>query len=610
MFIWTDKELNSEQSDSINDDNNILLIACPGSGKTRTLTYKIAFELSKLNSEKKYIIAITYTNRAADEIRERVELLGVDSKQLWVGTIHSFCLEWILRPYSLYLRKFKNGFRVINSYDSETIISKLCNEYNDNNNLSGGNRVRYWDCSFIATSKPSYKLTSSNNLKRNHIKAILNKYFKVLTANRQIDFEQILYYSLKLLKSNPIITTILSKIFPYVLIDEYQDTKEIQYHIICSILNASRQKTKLFIVGDPNQSIYQTLGSYPIEKSDLEKLCGLNIKELRLTKNYRSSKKIIEYFNYFKTIDNKITANGKNADYESIISLNKTVIKDDLLDEICRIININIEELRIPQSEICILAPQWVHIASATRKLMVKMPDYSFDGPGMAPFSRDIENFWFRLSRIVLTEPSPNLFISRLRWSSDIIKELNNAGVDISQINNRRLLKLCNSININESDGLKYLEMFFCQICERLGIIIPDFPTLREHYDSFFESSNNRIERLFNEGIDYIGNIETFKKVFQQRKGITVSTYHGVKGTEFDTVIAFALLQDYIPHFSDPNGVGNSRKLLYVIASRARKNLFLIAETKRYKNFGSPPPEYVMTQHLKEYDYEYDDQFT
>ncbi len=126
MCVWNDKDLNAEQLDAITDDNNILLVACPGSGKTRTLTYKIAFELSKLTDTKKYIIAITYTNRAADEIKERIELLGVNTKQLWIGTIHAFCLEWIIRPYSLYIHQLKKGFRVTNSYDSEEIISELC----------------------------------------------------------------------------------------------------------------------------------------------------------------------------------------------------------------------------------------------------------------------------------------------------------------------------------------------------------------------------------------------------------------------------------------------------------------------------------------------------
>ncbi len=607
MFIWTDNELNTEQSDAIIEDDNILLIACPGSGKTRTLTYKIAFELSQLTNKKSFIIAITYTNRAADEIQERVQLLGVNTKQLWIGTIHSFCLEWVLRPYSLYLPQLKKGFRVINSFESETIITELCISFNDNNNLSGRDRINYWDCNYFATPKPSYKLASRNYSKRGSIKAILGDYFNNLRGNNQIDFEQILYYSLKLLNKYSTISSILSKVFSYILVDEYQDTKEIQYHIISSILKASGQHTNLFIVGDPNQSIYQGLGGYPIEKYDLQKLCGLNIKGLELTKNYRSSKKMIKYFDHFKTFDNSIVANGEDAEYESIISLNDRVTKNDLIDEIAKIVEYNIEDLSISQNEICIVAPQWVHLASATRKLMLKLPDYSFDGPGMAPFSRDIENFWFRLSRIILTEPSPHLYIRRLRWSADIIKELHDAGVDTAQINKRRLLKLCNSINIRETDGVKYLEMFFKKLCNQLKINISDFASLKEHYKSFFESSNKRIERLLKEGIDYISNIDTFKKVFQQRKGITVSTYHGVKGTEYDTVIAFALLQDYIPHFSDPKGIENSRKLLYVIASRARKNLYLISERERFKNFGSPPPEYAMTQHLRDYIYKYDE---
>lgn len=109
MFVWSEKEINKEQSDAIVEEENVLLIACPGSGKTRTLTYKVAYELSKLTSEKKHIIAITYTNRAADEIKERIDLLGVETKQLWIGTIHSFCLEWILRPYSCYNSRLKKG---------------------------------------------------------------------------------------------------------------------------------------------------------------------------------------------------------------------------------------------------------------------------------------------------------------------------------------------------------------------------------------------------------------------------------------------------------------------------------------------------------------------
>ena len=94
MFVWKNGDLNPEQENAIFYEDSVLLVACPGSGKTRTLTYKIAYELSKLNSNKQYIIAITYTNRAADEIKERIELLGINNYGL-VLFIH-----FVLNGYS------------------------------------------------------------------------------------------------------------------------------------------------------------------------------------------------------------------------------------------------------------------------------------------------------------------------------------------------------------------------------------------------------------------------------------------------------------------------------------------------------------------------------
>lgn len=278
----------------------------------------------------------------------------------------------------------------------------------------------------------------------------------------------------------------MCKIFPFILIDEYQDTKEIQYHIISKILSANKGKSKTLIVGDPNQSIYESLGGFPISKVDLEKLLGFNLLELSLTKNYRSSEKIISYFEHYKTFPNSIEAYGKNKCYDSLITYNNIVSLDNLIEEIVNLILFNVNKQGISPNEICIVAPQWVHIASITRKLMISLPDYSFDGPGMAPFSRDIENFWFKVSRIALTEPSPYMYIRRLRWSKEILKDLDLAGVDISEITEKQFLRICNSILVDENDGLKYLELFFNTLCELLSIKIDGYPMLSEHYVSFF----------------------------------------------------------------------------------------------------------------------------
>lgn len=598
MFLLEDCNLNNEQREAIVNEDSILLIACPGSGKTRTLSYKIAYELSRLNSIKEFIIALTYTNIAADEIKERVELLGVDTKQLWIGTIHSFCMEWILKPYFQYSERLKYGFKICNSYDSEEILKTLCQKYKNP-------KVSIYDFQYYATINGNFEFTSNNNDKNDHIKSILEEYFSILEENNLLDFEQILFYSSDIISSKPLICKILCKLFPYILIDEYQDTKEIQYQIISNILKTNNGSSKVLIVGDPNQSIYQSLGGHPKTKLELEKLFGFKLTQLSLDKNYRSSATIIKYFEYFRTFDTPILAEGLNKAYNSSITFNKSVSIDDLISEVAKLILYNVHEAHISPKDICIAAPQWVHIASITRRLMVELPDFSFNGPGMAPFSRDIDNIWFKVSRVVLTEPSPQMYIRRLRWSSEILNEFEGAGIDVSDISNKTFLRICNSIIIDETDGIIYLQLFFDKVCQKMSINRDYYPLLTEHYKSFFESSEKRIQRLIDEGNPYIGEIENFRKVFKQRDGITVSTIHGVKGEEYDTVIGFALLDDYVPHFNDDNGFENSKKLLYVLASRARKNLHIISEKNRGVHEFYAPEGKLPTPHLLEYKYNY-----
>lgn len=589
MFVWRKNDLNPEQENAISNEGSVLLIACPGSGKTRTLTYKIALELSKLQSKKQYIIAITYTNRAADEIKERIELLGIDTKQLWIGTIHSFCVEWILKPYHMYIEELKYGYTIINAHDTESYLSSLCNLY-----TSAKPKITYWDCLCYYFTSEGLIINCTKPQKKDIVESIIHDYFQNLKDNREIDFELILYYSYLLLKENQSICKILSNIFAYILVDEYQDTKELQYMISGAILKA-RNNSKAFIVGDPNQSIFGNLGGFPMNKVELEKVSGIHYNELSLTKNYRSSSLLVSYFDYFKTYDNMIEAVGKTKDDQSIIYYNQNISIESLVDEIIRIIKYNIEVCGIFPSEICILAPQWIHLSALTRTLMVRLPEYSFDGPGMAPFARDIDNFWYKLSRIVLTDASPSLYIRRLRWANELINVLSSIGIE-TNISAKTLLYICNRISVDEEDGLEYLKQFFQNFLGELNIDIHQYKYLEMHYNAFFESSNKRIERLKKEGIESISHINSFKKVFRQKDGITISTNHGIKGAEFDTVIAFGLLEDYVPHFSESNKEESAKRILYVIASRARKNLYLISEQGRNK---------IPTNVLNNYKYEY-----
>lgn len=594
MFVWNADALNDEQADAVRRVGNVFLIACPGSGKTRTLTYKIAYELSKITSNKKFVIAITYTHRAADEIHERVENLGVDTSQLWIGTIHSFCLEWIIKPYFIYQNELKNGYKVIDSHDKEKLLESLCIPYKSQ-------KIDIWDCEYYF-NKTGYVLTCPEPGKHASLQKIFSEYFRALHDAQQIDFELILWYAYQLTAKIPAIGDLLSNLFSYILIDEYQDTKDIQYEIVCSILKAGQGTTNAFIVGDPNQSIYESLGGYAIMPAQFGLMANVDLELLELSQNYRSTVRLVEYFGNYNFFDTTIVAASDEKHYPSLVTFDSSVSKDSLADEIVRLIKYNVEVKEIPQNEICVICPQWTPLASMTRQLVAKLPEYSFDGPGMVPFGRDVDNFWYKLSKIALTEPSPAMYVRRLRWAAEVLRDLDDAGVDISKTSQKSLLRECNSIELSESDGLQYLRRFFDTFCDRLGISIAFHFALKEHHDAFFASAEARVALLIKQGSDSLGTIVNFRKVFQARKGVTLSTIHGVKGGEFDAVIAFALLDGMVPHFRAPNPEESAKKLLYVICSRARKNLHLISESSRKRGYSYYTPTQILSQCQFTYD--------
>lgn len=595
-FVWTRTELNDEQSAAVREESSVFLVACPGSGKTRTLTYKIGYELARLETQRQFIVALTYTHRAADEIHERIEGLGVDTSQLWIGTIHSFCLEWILKPYSIYEPRLARGFRIMDSHEQEKLFEELCRTQRG---------ITYWDCGYYFTDN-GYVLGCMDQSKHERLRAIFALYFQHLTDNKIIDFEQILFYSSRLVRNQPQIAKVLANIFPWILLDEYQDTKRIQYTIVAAIVRAGADRTRLFVVGDPNQAIFGSLGGVAISPAELRQLCGVHMEERALAENYRSTNRLIRYFSNFTVQATGIRGAGSDRAFPSNICHNTAVERGQLAGELVRLIRLSTAQ-GFAADQICVLAPWWVLLAGVTRQLAGALPEYEFDGPGMVPFSRDHDNFWYRLSRIALTEASPAQYVRRMRWATEVIRDLSFEGIDTRELSSKRLLKEGNSIQLDQHDGMTYLRDFFTLFMERLGIDWQSSALLSEQHRAFFDSSTARIDRLRNEGAAYIGGIDFFRKVFKHRSGITVNTIHGVKGGEFDVVIAFGLLQGMVPHFSEEDeedgGVDSAKKLLYVVGSRARKHLYLISERQRTRGRRGA---YVPTDTLAACAFDYD----
>jgi hypothetical protein len=485
------------------------------------LTYKIAYELSRLTSARQFVIAITYTNRAADEIRERIENLGVNTERLWIGTIHAFCLEWILKPYGLYHPDLAHGFRIIDLHEREKLLEQLCDPYR-------AQYVTFWDCDYYFTPRERV-LGCSDTRKHAFIGNVLDEFFATLKDKRQIDFELILFYAQRLVAAHPAISRNLSNLFSFVLVDEYQDTKEIQYAILGKIMSAGGGTTKLLMVGDPNQSIFGSLGGFPIDLNGLRAITGLEIEPRTLSRNYRSSQRLIDYFENFNLYGMQIQASGPDRDFASLITYDATIHKDDLADEIAHLIQHNIEVLGVPPNEICVIAPQWPYLTAMTRALVVRLPEYRFDGPGIVPFARDTENFWYKVARLALTEPSPGGYLRRLRWAGDVIEDLSSAGVDVSAFNRKQFLAECNAVVIDETNGLRYLRRFFDTLFHRLQVPYIDFASLLEHHEAFFASSEARLQRLQTDGVAAASDVSFFKKAFQARSGILVSTFTASK---------------------------------------------------------------------------------
>ncbi len=578
------KGLNNQQFEAVTTEGNVLLTACPGSGKTRALTYKIAYELDRLGESKKTIVAVTFTNRAADEIKRRIYSLNTDDSNLWAGTIHSFCLEWILRPYMCYLEELKNGFSICDEYYSRKLIDQLKDDYG----------LQFWKQ--VITR---YKIDGS--LEENEYSNLVNDYHKLLSEQKMIDFDQILHFAHQIVSRYPKVCETLKNMFHLICVDEYQDTQELQYAILAKIMKAKSGACTVFIVGDSDQAIYGSLGGVAKSRKDIEALFETDITQKELSGNYRSNQGIIDYYRNFQTSEIEIEALGKNAAHNPFIHYDRNTNKDNLATRISEIIQSRLDE-GISENEICVLAPTWYLVIPLGRKLKTLLPDVNFDAVGLSPLQKNKENVWFKIARLFLVEPAPNYYSTRKRWATELVNELEELNVSFLEndiFKSKSLLKTINSIRCDEKDGLLYLEKVFSELFRLLEIELEDHPAVSQLRDTFFEGAQ---KRLANDDFDLAKDIDSFKRMFKSQHGVVVNTCHGIKGEEFDTVICSGLLHGKLPNWNEENLHEAANKLLYVICSRAKQELYLISETGRETGGGNA---YEPTAQLLLLDYNY-----
>lgn len=567
-------DLNNIQKSVCESNDNFILIACPGSGKTRTITYRLASLGKKYDKSKKLNIAITYTNRAAEEIENRLLSMMISTHNIWTGTIHQFCMKFIIRPYSMYHEKLSKGYTIIDEYIKEEYLKIIADEL--------GNK--------------SYVKELYNN------SIVMGKYYEKIEQNKEIDFDQILKYSEELLKSNHYIAQNIANTIRSIHVDEYQDTNERQYQILASILKANKNINLLF-VGDPNQAIYGNLGGVAKSASEIKKLFPIEFTQCCLDGCYRSTQRIIDYYINYEIEQTAVCSISKIKDVKGIIKFDYSIEKDQLPLKIAEIVKIELEK-NIPEKEICIVAPQWYQIFPVANKLRKLLPNNKFDAPDITPIKYDPLNVFFIIAKLLFTQKSGHPLLRRKLADEILIilrEDYNYEFLD--KIGKFDILKAINSTHFISSDGVLTLKDAIRNVFEILEIIIDG--ELESSYNQFFEKIYSRLS-LHKLSHD----CESMVKSFNDKKGIVINTIHGIKGEEYTTVIGFDLLNGHLPNWdyiikpeSKEKRYEETNKMLYVLCSRAKENLYLFSETGRQTNNGNP---YTPTDELVRNRFDYD----
>ena len=421
-------------------------------------------------------------------------------------------------------------------------------------------------------------------------------YDKLLEENKEIDFDMILRLSNDLLSSNPFIASNLSSTINSILVDEFQDTNELQY-LILSAIYKSNHSIEMMFAGDVNQAIYGSLGGVAKNKSELESLYDTTFNAMLLTGCYRSTQRLVDLYRSFEVDETNAYSVAEYKDVWGQISYCNSVYRENLADEIASIISSELEA-GIEANEICVVAPQWFMLFGLAKKLRTLLPDISFDAPDISPIKYDPLNPLFLISQLLFMPAGKNVTL-RKRIASEFITSIReDFRIAVSDnVQNYDILYIINGCREIDPDGIVCLKHAIDRTFKMLNVQVEKEKNLSELIESFFSRIDSRVQD-YSLPTDY----ESISKYFKGRKGVVITTIHGVKGEEYTTVIAIGLLNGYLPNWEyiikqEKQAARRSEtcKMLYVLCSRAKKNLYLFSERGHLTKKGN---EYVPTDEL------------
>ncbi len=595
--------LNDKQKEVVLSDSKVLrIIAGAGSGKTKVLTSRIAYLIREKNVYENKILAITFTNKAANEMKERVKnILNTEFTNVMICTIHSLCVR-ILREDIGYL-KYPRNFLIIDSEDQKSILKKIYKELDiDKNEISYSMILNYIfnnKAAEISMAKAE-ELAYGNRHEINKVN-IYRRYIEELDKLMALDFDDLLFKTRELFKKHKEVSAKWGKRFQYIHVDEFQDVDNIQYDIVKLLIN---DDSNLYVVGDPDQTIYTWRGADVSIIMNFEKDFD-NVHTVILNQNYRSTSEILD-------ASNSVIKNNDNRIKKELVSSGTTGPKpiyrffDSEEFEAGYLVE-KITELKhqgIEYKDIGILYRANYLSRNIEKRLIEHQIPYLIYG-GVRFYERQEIKDSLSFLRMVLV--NDDLAFNRI---------INNPKRGIGQKTLDTILEKANFENTTMYEVIKNHRLFTGKVQTTLDAFVKMIEDFKEHAEHMTiedllnycldKSGYLNTLRLNNEDTridnikELVGDIKKFEQEYpdsqldeylqlvalygdksQYESGdfVQLMTIHSSKGLEFNYVFVVGLSDGVFPSerslAEGMSGLEEERRLMYVAMTRAKKELYL-----------------------------------
>ena len=596
----------------------VMVIAGAGSGKTRVLTNRIAYLIAEKNVLESNILAITFTNKAAKEMKERIySLVGETSKYIWINTFHSMCVR-ILRQH-IDLLGYNKNFTILDTSEQKSIIKNIVKELNLSEDSYQPNNI----LKIISNSKNS--MISVNEMKAQarfgfmkNVAEIYEYYQKYLKKNSVLDFDDLMLKTIVLFEKHPEVLAIYQNKFEYIHVDEYQDTNVIQYKLIKML---SEVHKNICVVGDDDQSIYSWRGACSDNIINFEKDYE-DVEVIFLDQNYRSNSTILDAAN--AVIKNNTDRKDKalwseNKGGDKITVYAATNDKDETDDIAKKILDLKAQG--VDYKDIAILYRANYLSRSMENSCMVFGIPYKLIGSLKFLQRQEIrdllaymnvivnKNDEFSLRRII-NVPKRGIGASSMakidnyaeQYGLSLFEALKN--IDMIGVSK----KIITNIHLLTQLIEKYSQTEQYSIEDLIVGIYKDSgyeSMLKESADAYAESRIENISELVSSAkqfssmndnlIDFISEMSLTSDADDENEddSVVLSTVHAAKGLEYRVVFIMGLEENLFPSIRDAessederNKMEEERRLAYVAITRAKEKLFMSYANRRMQ-FGS-----------------------